>query len=35
MSHSAENPKVSPRIAKRFVFSKDQGGFDEDKLEKK
>ena len=34
LSHSAENPKGSSMLAKRFVSSKSRGGFDKNKLEK-
>ena len=33
-SHSAENPKGSSMLAKRFVSSKSRGGFDKNKLGK-
>ena len=33
-SHSAENHKESPMLAKRFVSIKNRGGFDRNKLEK-
>ena len=34
MSHSAENPRQSSILAKRFVSSKRRGDFDKNKLEK-
>ena len=33
-SHSAENPEQCFMLAKRFVSSKNRGGFDENKLDK-
>ena len=35
MSHSAENPKESYMLAKRFVSCKTLGGFDKNKFEKR